>query len=104
MFTALLTRYASIAGGSDASSIAIASSGLAVNHASSWPGSSHTGMRSWISADTPLLSPVTIVKVPRLSAGNSGLVSSHSPAAQSGASAWMNQGSFFPSTSLTDHS
>ncbi len=59
--------------------------------------------RAW-SAETPLLSPVMMVKVPRLPSGSSGLVSSHRPAASSGPVAWMNQGSFFPSSGLTDHS
>jgi hypothetical protein len=91
-------------GGSLASSIAIASSGLAAIHSSIWLASSQTGMRSWMSADTPLLSPVMTVKVPRLPSGSRVLLSSHSPAASSGSAAWMNHGSFFPSIGLTDHS
>ncbi len=84
VLTARLTRYASISGVSLASSIAMASSGLAAIHSSIWRACSNTGMRSWMSADTPLLSPVMIVKVPRLPSGSSGLVSSHRPAASSG--------------------
>lgn len=75
VFTARLTRYASIAGGSLASNMAMASSGLAAIHSSIWPACSHTGMRSWMSADTPLLSPVMMVKAPRLPSGSSGPVS-----------------------------
>lgn len=51
--------------GSLANSIAMASSGSVAIQSSTWPGCSHTGIRSWISADTPLLSPVMMVKVPR---------------------------------------
>jgi len=91
-------------GGVLASSMAIASSGPAAIHSSTWPACSHTGMRSWISADTPLLSPVMMVKVPRLPSGSSGLVSSHRPAASSGLAAGINHGSFFPSSGLTEHS
>jgi hypothetical protein len=57
-----------------------------------------------MSADTPLLSPVITVKVPKLSGSSRGLVSSYRPAAQSGPAAWMNHGSFFPSSGFTDHS
>lgn len=94
----------SIAGGSLASSIAIASSGSTTSHSSASPAVSHTGMRSWIWADTPLLSPVITVKVPRLSGASRGLASFHRPAASSGSVAWMNKGSFFPSSALTDYS
>lgn len=73
-------------------------------HSSVWPSASHTGMRSWISAATPLLSPVMTVKVAKLSSPSSLLASSHSPATHSGVAAWMNQRSFFPSSGLTDHS
>ncbi len=57
-----------------------------------------------MSAETPLLSPVMTVKVPRLPSGSRGLASYHRPAASSGPVAWMNQGSFFSSIGLTDHS
>jgi len=57
-----------------------------------------------MSAETPLLSPVMMVNVPRLPSGSSGLVSSQRPAASNGLAAWMNHGSFFPSSGLTDHS
>lgn len=61
-------------------------------------------MRWWMSTDTPLLSPVITVKVPKLSGPSRGLESSQRPAAQSGPAAWMNYGSFFPFSGLTDHS
>lgn len=101
LFTARLTLYASMDGGEIASSIAMASSGLAAIHSSIWPAYNQTGMRSWMSAETPLLSPVMIVKVPRFPSGSKGLVSSHRPAANSGWTAWMNHGSFLPSSGLT---
>ncbi len=58
----------------------MASSASAAIQSSIWLACNETGMRSWISAETPLLSSVMIVKVPRLPSGNSGLLSSHRPA------------------------
>ena len=75
-------------GGELASSIAMASSGLAAIQSSIWSTWSQTGMRSWMSAETPLLSPVMMVKVPRLPSGSRGLVSSGNPPAFSGLQKW----------------
>lgn len=40
----------------------MASSGTAEIHSSAWAGASHTGMRSWTPAETPLLPPVKVVR------------------------------------------
>lgn len=64
MFKALLARQASMAGEPLVNGIAFALSGDAAIRSFAGQRASHRGIRSWRSADRPLLAPVITVNVP----------------------------------------